>query len=62
MMHVERITKIKLNQIKFKTSMLNTNLFEWITYIIVSWTITNDGAGAYDAAKRLDETNKGVIF
>ena len=31
-------------------------------YILVSGTITIDGAGADDAAKRLDERNKGVIF
>ena len=62
MMHMELITKIKSNQIKVKTSILKSNLFEWITYILVSWTITIDGADAYDAAKRLDERNKGVIF
>ena len=31
-------------------------------YILVSGTITITGAGADDAAKRLDERNKGVIF
>ena len=62
MMHMELITKIKSNQIKVKTSIRKSNLFEWITYMLVSWTITIDGADAYDAAKRLDERNKGVIF
>ena len=32
------------------------------TYILVSGTITITGAGADDAAKQLDERNKGVIF
>ena len=31
-------------------------------YILVSRTITITGAGADDAAKWLDETNKGLIF
>ena len=31
-------------------------------YILVSGTITITGAGADDAAKRLDERNKVVIF
>ena len=32
------------------------------TYILIIGTITIDGAGDDDNAKRLDETNKGVIF
>ena len=31
-------------------------------YILVSGIITIDGAGADNAAKRLDERNKGAIF
>ena len=31
-------------------------------YILVSGTITVDGEGADDNAKRADESNKGVIF
>ena len=32
------------------------------TYILIIGIITIDGAGDDDNAKRLDETNKGVIF
>ena len=31
-------------------------------YILISGTITINGKGNYDNAKRLDERNKGVIF
>ena len=31
-------------------------------YILVSGTITIDSAGVDDAAKRLDERNKGVMY
>ena len=31
-------------------------------YILVSGTITIDAAGVDDAAKRLDERNKGVMY
>ena len=49
--------------IKFKTSMLRSSLYVYNdTYILVSGTITITEAGANDAAKRLDERNKGVIF
>ena len=52
----------KNNQIKFKTSILRSNLCDYSdAYILVSGTITIDGAGADDNAKRLDEQNKGVI-
>ena len=51
------------SQIKFKTSMLRSSLCDYSNaYIIVSRTVTITGAGADDAAKRLDERNKGVIF
>ena len=51
------------SQIKFKTSMLKSSLWDYSdAYILVSGTITIDGAGADDAAKPLDERNKGVIF
>ena len=50
-------------QINFKTSMLKSSLCDYIdACILVSGTITIDGAGADVAAKRLDERNKGVIF
>ena len=43
--------------------MLSSSLCDSIdVYILVSETITITRAGAYDAAKRLDERNKGVIF
>ena len=32
------------------------------SYILVSGTMTITRAGADDAAKRLDERNKGIIF
>ena len=51
------------NDIKFKTSMLRSNLCDYSdAYILVKGTITITGAGDDDAAKRLDERNKGVIF
>ena len=52
----------KNNQIKFKTSIIRSNLCDYSdAYKLVSGTITIDGAGADDNAKRLDEQNKGVI-
>ena len=51
------------SQIKFKTSMLKSSLFNYSdAYILVSGTITITGAGVDDAAKRLDERDKGVIL
>ena len=51
------------NSIKFKTTMLRSNLCDYAdAYILVKGTITITGAGDNDAAKRLDERNKGVIF
>ena len=48
---------------KFKTTMLRSNLFDYAdAYIPVKGTITITGDGDDDAAKRLDEINKGVIF
>ena len=47
------------SQIKFKTSMLRSSLCDYGgAYILVSGTITINGAGADDAAKRLDEIKK----
>ena len=49
--------------IKFKTTMLRSNLCDYAdAYILVKETITITGAADDDAAKRLDERNKGVIF
>ena len=43
--------------------MLRSSLCDYSdAYIPVSGTITITGAGADDAAKRLDERNKSVIF
>ena len=43
------------NDIKFKTTMLRSNLCDYAdTYILVKGTITITGAGDNDAAKRLD--------
>ena len=51
------------NDIKFKTTILRSNLCDYVNaYILVKGTITITGAGDNDAAKRLDERNKGVIF
>ena len=51
------------SDIKFKTTMLRSNLCDYAdAYIPVKGTITITGTGDDDAAKRLDERNKGVIF
>ena len=51
------------NDIKFKTTILRSNLCDYANaYILVKGTITITGAGDNDAAKRLDERNKGVIL
>ena len=51
------------SQVKFKTSMLRSSLCDYSdAYILVSGTITITRAGNDDAAWRLDERNKGVIF
>ena len=48
--------------IKFKTTMLRSDLCDYTdAYILVKGTITITGAGDDDAAKKLDERNKGVI-
>ena len=51
------------NDIKFKTTMLRSNLCDYAdAYILVKGTITITGEVDNDAAKRLDGRNKGVIF
>ena len=60
MTHVERITlivKLNLNLILRSSSCDYSD-----AYILVSGTITITATGADDAAKRLDERNKGVVF
>ena len=50
------------NSIKFKTTMLRSNLCDFSdAYIFVKQNITITGDGNDDAAKRADERNKGVI-
>ena len=51
-------------QITFKTSMLRSSLCDYSdsdAYMFASGAITITGARNDDAARRLDETNKGVI-
>ena len=51
------------NDIKFKTTMLRSNLCDYAdAYILVKGTITIPGVGDDDAAKQLDERNKGALF
>ena len=51
------------NDIKFKTTMLRSNSRNYAdAYILVNGAITVTGAGDDDAAKPLNERNKGVIF
>ena len=51
------------NSIKFKTTLLISNLCDYVdAYILVNGTITITDDGDDDAAKRLDERNKGVTF
>ena len=49
--------------IKFKTTMLKSNLCDYAdSYILVKETITITGEGADAAAVRADERDKGVTF
>ena len=49
------------NDIRFKTTMLRSNLCDYAdAYILVKGTITITGAGNDDATKRADERGKGV--
>ena len=51
------------SQIKFKTTMLKSSLFDYSdSYILVKGTITITGAGADAAARQTDERDKGVAF
>ena len=51
------------SEIKFKTTMLRSNLFDYAdSYICVKGTITITGAGNYDAARQADERDKGITF
>ena len=49
--------------IKFKTTMLRSNLCDYAdSYILVNGTITITGAGANADARQADERDKGVTF
>ena len=51
------------NDIKFKTTMLKSNLCDYAdAYMLVKGTITINGAGDDAAARQADETDKGVTF
>ena len=51
------------NQIKFKTSMLKSSLYDYSdTYILLSETITVVAALADNAAVDIDKNNKQTIF
>ena len=51
------------SQIKFKTSMLRISLYDYSgAYILVSGTITMNGAWNDDAARQLNERCKGGMF
>ena len=52
-----------VSYIKFKTTMLRSNLNDYAdAYIPIKGTITITAAGDNDAAKQLSERNKNVIF
>ena len=58
-----RGTYNKNSRIKFKTLMSKLGLCDYSdVYIPVSGTITIEGKGADDNAKRSDKRNKGAIF
>ena len=51
------------NNIKFKTTMLRSNLCDYAdAYILEKGTITITGAGNNDAGRLADESDKGVTF
>ena len=51
------------SDIKFKTAMLRSSLFDYAdAYILVQGTVTITGEGDTAAEKRLDERKKGVVF
>ena len=58
------VKRITINsQIKFKTSMLKSSVFDYNdAYILVGGTITITWGGADDTAKWADQREKGVIF
>ena len=58
-----RGTYNECNHIKFKTSMIRSNLCDYSdAYILVSGTIIITGAEDENASKGADERNRGVMF
>ena len=54
---------VTCSDIKFRTTMLRSNLCDYAdAYILVKGTATIIGAGEDAAARRADERNKGVTF
>ena len=52
-----------INDIKFKTTMLRSNLCDYAdAYILVKGTITITGTGDDEATKRADKRDKDVTF
>ena len=50
-------------QIKFKTTMLKSNLYDYNdAYVLIEGKITITGAGVDAAARRGDKRDKGVAF
>ena len=61
--HDESRGKYDISNIKFKTSMINSDLSDYSdAYILVSETISITRAGDDGNRKRTDKRNKGVIF
>ena len=59
----QSIGKYTSNDIKFKTTMLRSNLCDCAdAYILVKGTITITATGNDDATKRADERDKSVTF
>ena len=51
------------SQIKFRSTMLKSSLYDYNdAYILVKGKITITGAGDNDDARQADEKTKGVIF
>ena len=62
-MNQEEIMQIIKSYIKFKTSMLRSNLCDYVdSYILVRGAITITGAGDDAAARQIDERDKEVTF
>ena len=59
----QSIGRYTSNDIKFKTTMLRSNLWDYAdAYVLVKGTITITGSGNDDATRRADERDKAVTF